>query len=158
MRKLFALALIILGGCTTVGTGATSNRAADYVRLAASSDAYEIESSRLALQRSRDPWTRAHAALMIRDHGYTSAQLASAAAEQGIVVPAGMMPMQAAMMRTLEGSASFDATYRQQQIEAHRQALALHDRYARRGDRPALRGVAAVAVPIVRSHLDHLRP
>jgi hypothetical protein len=31
------------------------------------------------------------------------------------------------------------------------------DNYARRGDVPQLRGVAAAAVPVVRAHLDHIR-
>ena len=42
-------------------------------------------------------------------------------------------------------------------LKRHRQALALHDNYARRGDVPQLRGVAAAAVPVVRGHLDHIQ-
>lgn len=68
-----------------------------------------------------------------------------------------MLPIHAALMYQLSRSPNFDATYRSQQLTSHRQALALHDTYARRGDNPQLRGVAAAAVPVVRGHLDHLQ-
>jgi putative membrane protein len=67
-----------------------------------------------------------------------------------------MVPMHAQMLNELSRSANFDATYRAQQLSSHRQALALHENYARRGDVPQLRGVAAAAVPVVRGHLDHI--
>ena len=134
----------------------TPEAAPAFVAMAASSDMYEIESSRMALQRSRMPMNRMHAEMMIRDHTNTTAQLKAAAASAGLGVPMQMLPMHAAMMNELARSPNFDATYRNQQITSHRQALALHDNYARRGDVPQLRGVAAAAVPVVRGHLDHI--
>jgi putative membrane protein len=128
-----------------------------FVAMAASSDMYEIESSRLALQRSQNAMSRMHAEMMIRDHTNTSAQLKTAAGSTGLGVSTQLLPMHAALVEQLSRSANFDATYRSQQLMSHRQALALHDNYARRGDNPQLRGVAAAAVPIVRSHLDHLQ-
>ncbi len=68
-----------------------------------------------------------------------------------------MLPLHAAMMDELTRSPNFDATYRSQQVTSHRQALAMMNAYARRGDVPQLRGVAAAAVPVVRGHLDHIQ-
>lgn len=151
-----ALSGLSLSGCATApGTSMTPRAAAAFVATAASSDMYEIESSRLALQRSRAPMLRMHAEMMIRDHTDMSAQLKAAAASAGLGVPVQMLPMHAQMLADLQRSTNFDATYRAQQISSHREALALMDRYARRGDVPRLRGVAAAAVPVIRGHLDH---
>lgn len=154
-----ALSGMSLSACATMGApmDMTPNVAPAYVTMAASSDMFEIESSRLALQRSRDSMNRMHAEMMIRDHTNTTAQLKAAAASAGLGVPMQMLPMHAAMLDQLTRSANFDATYKSQQVLSHQQALALHDNYARRGDVPQLRGVAAAAVPVVRGHLDHSR-
>nr|WP_314446014.1 DUF4142 domain-containing protein [uncultured Sphingomonas sp.] len=163
MRRFASLALLAaLGGmsltaCATgPGMTMTPRVAPAFMAMAASSDMYEIESSRMALQRSRDPMNRMHAEMMIRDHTNTTAQLTLAARSAGFGVPMQMLPMHVAMLNELSRSANFDAAYRSQQITSHRQALALHDNYARRGDVPQLRGVAAAAVPVVRGHLDHI--
>jgi putative membrane protein len=161
MRRLVPLTLVAaLGGLSLAGCATmpgTPRDAPAFVAMAASSDLYEIESSRLALQRSRDPMNRMHAEMMIRDHTNTTAQLTAAAQSAGLGVPTQMLPMHAAMLSELSRAGNFDATYRSQQILSHRQALALHDRFARRGDVPQLRGVAAAAVPVVRGHLDHIQ-
>lgn len=165
MRRLAPLAIIAaLGGmsltaCATMNPmmDMTPDRAPAFIAMAASSDMFEIESSRMALQRSRMPMTRMHAEMMIRDHSAMSAQLRAAAQSAGLGVPMGMLPMHVAMMNELSRAGNFDAVYRRQQIVSHQQALALMDNYARRGDVPQLRGVAAAAVPVVRGHLDHMR-
>jgi putative membrane protein len=100
---------------------------------------------------------RMHAEMMIRDHTNTTAQLKAAAAAAGLGVPMQMLPMHAALLNELSRSANFDAVYRRQQVLSHQQALALHDNYARRGDVPQLRGLAAATVPVVRGHLDHMQ-
>lgn len=165
MRRIASLALLAavggmsLSACSTTGPqmDLTPEAAPAFVAVAASSDMFEIESSRLALQRSGDPMIRMHAEMMVRDHTNMSMQLRAAAASAGIGVPAAMLPMHAAMLNELGRSGSFDAAYRSQQILSHEQSLALMDNYARRGDVPVLRGVAAAAVPVVRGHLDHIR-
>ena len=165
MRRLAPLALLVslsglgLSACETIGPAMdpTPEAAPAFVATAASTDMYEIESSRLALQRSRDPMHRMHAEMMIRDHGNTTTQLSAAAASAGIPVPATMLPMHAGMLNELSRAPDFDAVYQRQQLASHQQALALMENFARRGDVPQLRGLAAATVPVVRGHLDHLR-
>lgn len=165
MRRLAPLTLIAalggmsLSGCATLypTMDMTPEAAPAYVAMAASGDMFEIESSRMALQRSQDPMVRMHAEMMIRDHANMSAQLRVAAASAGLGVPSGMMPMHVRLLNELSASSNFNATYRRQQVLSHEQSLRLHDNYARRGDVPQLRGVAAMAVPVVRAHLDHVR-
>mgnify|MGYP002777028608 CR=1 FL=1 len=165
MRRFAPLALFAalggmsLSGCATMNPAMdmTPEAAPAFVAMAASSDMFEIESSRMALQRTQDPMLRMHAEMMIRDHTNMSAQLRAAAQSAGLGVPMQMLPMHAAMLNELSRSSNFDSTYRRQQIVSHEQSLALMDNYARRGDVPQLRGVAAAAVPVVRGHLDHIR-
>jgi putative membrane protein len=163
LALMTATAALPLSGCSPagpLGTAAmdmTPEAAPAYVAMAASSDMYEIESSRLALQRSQNANHRSFAQMMIRDHTNTTVQLTAAARAVGLTPPAGMLPLHAQLLSQLSASQNFDATYHQQQITAHEMALALHSNYAARGDRQPLRGVAAAATPAVRMHLDHLR-
>ena len=163
MTMAAALGGLSLSACSTMLEPNGSTRRSEmtptiapaFVAMAASSDMYEIQSSRMALQRSQNPMIRMHADMMIRDHTNTTAQLTMAAQAAGIGVPMAMMPMHQAMLDTLSRSRNFDATFKQQQLVSHQEALALHSKYAARGDVPALRSVAALAVPVVRGHLQH---
>ena len=122
MRRLIPSAMIAaLGGmslsaCATMNPAMdlTPSRAPAFVAMAASSDMFEIESSRLALQRSRDPMNRMHAEMMIRDHTNMSAQLRAAAQSVGLGVPMQMLPMHVAMLNELSRSSNFNAVYRRQ--------------------------------------------
>jgi putative membrane protein len=155
-----ALGGMSLCGCATTGTSVTDITPEDapaFVAMAASSDLYEIESSRLALQRTQVQAHRTHAEMMIRDHTNMSAQLRAAASSAGISVPTQMLPMHVRLLEELSRASNFDAVYRRQQILSHQQSLALMENFSRRGDVPQLRGVAAAAVPVVRAHLENLR-
>jgi putative membrane protein len=137
-------------------------RAADlqYVAMAGASDMYEIESSRLALQRSQRADVREFAQMMIDHHTRTTQTVSDAARRDGLMPPPPrLMPAQRTMLRQLErtrGGAAFDRAYLNQQLTAHQQALALHRNRARIG-RGALSQAAATAVPIVQQHISRLR-
>lgn len=131
-----------------------------YLAMAASSDMFEIESSRLALQRSRNPAVRQFAQMMIGDHGRTTSELMAAARGIGIEPPPPrMMPHHAEMLERLRAAspAEFDAAYKREQVMAHEEALNLHRNYADQGDAEPLRTVAARAVPIIQMHWDRAR-
>ena len=135
----------------------TPTQASAYVAMAASSDMFEIESSRLALQRSQNTDIQQFARMMIDHHTQTTQQLSAAARAAGVTVPMSMSPMHARLVTTLNAAGSgraFDRVYATQQVLAHQQALALHGNYAVRGDTPALRQTAGAATPIVRGHLN----
>ena len=131
-------------------------RAPGYVAMAASSDMFEIESSRLALQMSRNPMVRQFAQTMINDHMRMSGEMMTMARDLRLPTPPmQMMPRHAEMMQRLASATAmdFDMAYRREQIMAHEEALMLHRTYAGRGDLPALRQMAARAVPMIEMHL-----
>jgi putative membrane protein len=125
-----------------------------YTRMAASSDQFEIQSGQLALQRSQNPAVREYAQMLIDHHTQTTAQIAAAAQSAGLPVPPpAMTGAHAQMLANLRGAPSFDMAFRDAQVMAHQEALALHQNYAASGDVPALRTVAGGAVPVVQQHL-----
>ena len=133
--------------------------AAGYVQMAGASDAYEIQSSQLALEKGQGDEVKMFAQHMIEDHQMTTENVTAAAEAAGMTPPPPQLnPMQQEMMSQLEAATGedFDRTYLQQQRQAHEMALALHQNFATNGDNPELQAVANEAVPIVQGHIDEL--
>jgi putative membrane protein len=131
-----------------------------YVNMAGASDLYEIQSSQLALQKSQDSGVREFAQMMVTHHTQTTQQVTAAARQSGMTPPPPQLTsQQAQMISQLQGAtgAAFDRMYKQQQVQAHEMALALHRTYADDGDTEELRRVARSAVPIVQGHLTRVR-
>ncbi|WP_114953719.1 DUF4142 domain-containing protein [Sphingosinicella terrae] len=129
-----------------------------YLRMAASSDMFEIESSRLALQQSQNPAVRQFAQMMINDHTRTTNEATAIARQQGMNPPPPMMaPHHQQMLDELRaaGPANFDSAYKRAQIAAHQEALNLHQGFASGGDNEALRGFAQRTVPAIQMHYQH---
>jgi putative membrane protein len=128
-----------------------------YMAMAASSDQFEIQSSQLALQASQNPAVRSFAQMLIPHHQQTTATLMQAAQSAGLMPPPlVLLPPHQAMLDQLKGAGTgsgFDQAFKTIQIQAHQQALELHQNYANGGDVPTLRQAASSAVPIVQQHL-----
>jgi putative membrane protein len=131
--------------------------AAGNVPMAASSDQFEIQSGQMALQMSQNPAIRQFAQMLIQDHQQTTASLMAAAQSAGLPPPPPtLLPQHQALLDQLRGASgpNFDVAFRDAQVQAHQQALQLHQGYASGGDVPALRQVAATAVPVIQNHLN----
>lgn len=126
-----------------------------YLQTAASSDQFEIQSGQLAAQMSQNAAVRNFGNLLVAHHNHTSQQLAAAAQGAGLTPPPpALLPAHQAMLDQLRAAGpNFDVAFRDIQVQAHQEALALHQGYSTGGDHPALRTVAAAAVPIVQQHL-----
>lgn len=138
----------------------TGTSATDYVKMAADSDMYEIQSSKLALTRSKRDDVKSFAKQMIADHTMTSKSLMSALknADRTIARPSTKLSAEnAAKIALLRKApkASFDDLYLQQQLAAHQTAWALHSGYANDGTDASLKQVASTAVPVIERHLTH---
>lgn len=148
-----------MGGSSMGSGSAMAMPAMDYMTAAGQSDAYEMQSSQLALAQSQNPRVRDFATRMIRDHGKTTATLMAAAQKSGMAPPSAPPPLrpdQQLMVAQLQGmtGAGFDSAYVQQQVTAHQQALDLHSSYAKNGTDANLKTAARAAVPIVSAHLQ----
>jgi putative membrane protein len=127
----------------------------DFVKQAAMSDLFEIQSSQIASTKVSGQ-TKAFAVQMIRDHTKTSNELASLAQAAGIVVPTEMeAETQRAInnLNSLTGE-TFEKRYRYEQLKAHEDAVSLFERYANGGENPQLREWARATLPALEHHLE----
>lgn len=130
----------------------------EFALEAASGGHYEVESSQLALEKSENADHREIARMMIEDHTKANDELAALAQRKGLVLPYGMQPKHREMIQTLEDldAEMFDARFRQDQIQAHRETIALFERATREARDPDLRAFAERTLPTLRKHLAHL--
>jgi putative membrane protein len=126
-----------------------------YMQMAASSDLFEIQSGQMAAQMSQNASVRSFGNMLVSHHTHTTSQIAAAAQAAGLVPPPpALLPNHQAMLDQLRAAGpNFDVAFRDVQVQAHQEALALHQNYANGGDQPALRTVAGAAVPIIQQHL-----
>lgn len=129
----------------------------DFITQAAISDLFEIESARLALERSPDGPTKAFAEQMISDHTKTSEELKAllVAANLQASLPTALDKAHQAKLDRLKGltGADFTTDYHKTQEDAHKNAVSLFQRYASGGDVPALKDWAGRTLPVLQHHL-----
>lgn len=146
------------------GDAATAVRmdAPTFVRMAMSSNALEIQASRLALQNAQGDDVKAFAQMMIDDHGNAMRRIQEVVAATGgpaatSAAPGGeaqMEPMHRQMLQQLSGQtgAQFDRAYIDLQRRAHQDAVQLFTTYSQGGDDPALRRLAVELLPVLQKH------
>jgi putative membrane protein len=128
----------------------------DFVTEAATSDMFEIASSKLAVEKA-DPATKTFAQQMIADHTKTSSEM-KAMVDSGKVkaaIPAAMTSSQQSMIDKLNGlqGDDFNKQYHSDQVSAHKDAVDLFKRYGDGGDNADLKAWAATTRPALEHHL-----
>lgn len=123
----------------------------------------EIEAGQVARQRARNSSVRAFADRMVRDHTRMQAQDRTLGANPALVESdstnvMGQMRRQndvaVARLRSASPGAQFDSMYVNQQVDAHRQTLALLTAARTQAQDQKLRDAIDAAIPQVQSHLD----
>lgn len=141
-------------GQTSAATMGANTQAA-YVPSAAMGDMYEIAAADIALERSQNGQVRELATMLKTDHAAASNALKALLpqAAPGATVPTELDERRQGLIDNL-GSASaanFDATWIDQQIAAHNEALTLHRGFSNQ-DSP-LAAHARSVVPKIEAHL-----
>jgi putative membrane protein len=130
----------------------------DFVTEAAASDIFEIESSKLAVERSQHPATKTFAQQMISDHTRTSEELKALVSGGKVkaTVPTAMSSSQQSMLDALAKLQGDDFTkqYHSDQEDAHEDAVDLFKRYGDEGDNAELKAWAAKTRPALEHHLQ----
>ena len=161
------LALVLLGTpamAQSVGekTGINSTlgiapKSEDFVKQAAISDMFEIQSSQIAQERGNAD-QKAFAATMIKDHEKTSAELKSmvSAGELKAALPTALDSAHQSKIDNLKAlkGAEFSSRYNLEQVNGHKDAVSLFERYAKGGDDPKLKEWAEKTLPNLRHHLE----
>jgi putative membrane protein len=130
-----------------------------FVDRAAVSDMFDIESSRLALQRAQLPATRSFAERMVLDHSAGSARLSQVVAGSALTVPMALDAEHEKKLARLVAASptEFDAAYIQAQQTGHKAAVEMFTNYAALGSEPALKAFASDMLPILRSHQNEVQ-
>lgn len=133
---------------------------ATFVKTVASANAFEIQSSQIALTKGPAEDVGAFAELMIQDHTKAGEEFKTALAQVDMTsaTDPAILPEQAAMLKELEGAEGddFQAKYIAMQTEAHKQAVALFRSYSEDGDDPALKEFAKKTLPTLEMHEAHV--
>lgn len=132
----------------------------EFAQSAAQSNGYEMAAAQAALAQSSNPHVRIFAKQMLADHAriekaLREAALASAMAPSQPHVGGDQMRFLASL-QSLRGT-DFDREYARQQVLVHTSVLTTTRSYATKGSDANLRRAAAIAVPIIKHHLQMAR-
>ncbi len=161
---LTASLLLCAGGAlaqsATESTGVNSAlgvapKTEDFIMEASASDVFEIESSKLALQKGNDA-TKAFAQQMVTDHEKSTAELKALVASgkvQGNPVTTLTEEFKEEIdeLAKLDGD-EFSEEYIDDQVDAHEDAVDLFKRYAEEGENADLKAWAAKTLPALEHH------
>lgn len=127
----------------------------DFVKEAAQSDMFEIQSGQLAATKTQGG-VQAFANQMVSDHTKTTNELKGLAETANTPLPAAMSNSQEDMLnklKTLKGD-DFSKQYVRDQVSAHKTAVSLFHRYANGGRNAQIKAWAGQTVPTLQHHLD----
>lgn len=129
-----------------------------FANTAAASDMFEIETSKLAVEKAQSAKVKTFAQAMIKAHTDSTAKLKAAAtsASPAITPAPALSAMQQQVMTDLQGKtgAAFDQAYIKAQTDGHQATLDALKAYSATGDVPSLKTFATEMVPIVTAHLN----
>jgi putative membrane protein len=129
-----------------------------YAEGAAMGDMFEIESSRVALDRSKSEDVKRFAQEMIDTHTKTSDELKSALVRIGLIIelPTMLDTLHQGLLDELKSTNAqeLDVRYIAQQKNANNEALILHKSYASNGDMADLKALASATVPKIEKHIE----
>jgi putative membrane protein len=133
---------------------ALSNGDREFIEAAVQGGRFEIESSKLALERLTSARTREFAATMIDDSTQANKELEDLLRDKGVSVSSALDRDQTQALDRLRQSdgPAFDRAYHDAQVKAHDAAIALYEHAARACDDANLRSFAESALPTLRKH------
>jgi putative membrane protein len=166
--KLAALALAFLlpGALTFAQTADTMDQSASrvnptvappaaFMKSMAQSNLAEIELGNLAQQKASDPAVRAFGKRMVTDHTTLNDQLKQAASQMNTPLPSSPSPAEMQQMQSLQGMSgkAFDRAYMDYMLSDHEADVREVQREAEFSTDPAVKNLAAQALPVLENHL-----
>lgn len=144
---------------TPAGAAASAMTAQAFADKQAASDMFEIEAGKLAQSMGKSQAVKDFGTMMVTEHTKSTADLKAAAGQaSGVTVTPKLDAMQQSNLDALKNAGDqFDATYKQQQVQAHEMALATLQGYAQNGDAEALKQFASKTASVVEKHLAEAR-
>jgi putative membrane protein len=157
MSVIRYLPAVAIAALLCVSPAVAKDNAQSFVNKAAVGGMFEVQSSELALKKSKDADVRQFAEMMVADHSKANNTLKSVAQQEGLTVPTELDHKHANTLKELRNAGSqFDAPYIKAQLQGHETTVKLFERYSNAGDNKALRNFAAETLPTLRMHLNRI--
>lgn len=137
-----------------------SNADSRFMRSAARAGMAEVESSKLALQKSSNQQVKTFAQQMVDDHSKANQELNSLASSKGLRLPTEPSLTQRAKMKLLSSSdgAKFDQRYSENMgVSAHQDTVKLFQKAANSADDAEVKAFASKTLPTLQHHLEMAR-
>ena len=128
---------------------------ASFYKTLAQGGIAEVEAGKLAQQKGADPKVKDFGAMMVKDHSAANEQLKALAAGKGIDLPGSSSTSQMATKAKLEllSGGTFDKSYVEDQVKAHRDTVELLKKEIATGQDPDAKALAQKVLSTVESHL-----
>ncbi len=165
MRKVqfsIASSIALIAGATymmAAGAFAASTvNTPDFIAKASASNLFEIETSQVALNVSKNTAVRSFAEQMVTDHGKAGTKMEEALAKDHLSAPKALDAYHQAKLDHLKGQTgpAFDQEYISLQKEAHADAVMLFTDYSATGDDARLKAFATKTLPTLKMHKMHV--
>jgi putative membrane protein len=151
---LAALATLALAACGGPSTP-------DFIQKAATSDMYEVQAGKLAADKGQSDAVKQFGQQMVDAHSKTTEELTGIVKSKNIKVdlPTKLDDKHQKLIDDLNTASAkdFDKTYADQQVDAHKEAASLFNKYAENGDDPDVKQFAAKTLPVVEHHLEEAK-
>jgi putative membrane protein len=140
-------------------TAAIDAGTTDFVEKASQSNMFEIEASKLALERSKVQPVKDFAQMLVDAHTTALGELQSLSTAAMVTAPTALNNDMTAKLEALRSAKveDFDDVYIDQQTEVHESSLNLVKDYALNGKDAGLAAFAAKMAPTVDTHLTAVR-
>ncbi len=133
---------------------------ASFLQKVVRANAFEIQTSQLALEKTNTPEVRNFAQQMITDHTKAKDELAVLLKSLNITEPsAALEPAQIEQIKLMQGNQNdaFDLIYIPAQTNAHVEAVELFRNFSASGSPAEVRAWAAKTLPVLEQHLAHVQ-
>ena len=132
---------------------------ATFVAQAAFGNMFEVESSKLALERTKSAPVKAFAQRLRDDHSAAAVKFKEAVLEAKLAMPPDKLDAKhQAIVDELASrqGGDFDTAYIEAQYKAHSDTVELFKGYAQGGEDTRMRAFAAEMLPKLEAHLQHV--
>ena len=149
---------VVLGAVPMLALGTEPNSDEAFYKAAGESGLAEVAAGKLAEAKAGNAALTDFAGMMVKDHSTADQKLWAIAAEKNVKMPTtpGVEQVAAAEKLKLLRGKSFDKAYIKDQLEAHRDTVALFKKEIASGRDKDARQFAQDTLPTVQAHLDKI--
>lgn len=135
---------------------AVADDASDFADDASAKSLAEVQTGRLALEKSRSADVKVFAQKMIDDHTKANQELANVAKNAKVTLSdeAALMDKAKKLILEQRDGEDFDAAYANNQVMAHEKTIDLFEDYLREGKNTYLKAFATETLPKLKHHLE----